>query len=249
MPSIPDIQTLTNQNVRQELAQGGFARTNLFQVYITNGWGTKGTITPFLQHLNDGDLKPIYGFDWNSTFRRKLAFSCSDATLPASSFATGEVKDNFMGVPQEFAHTRISPDIDFSFYVDRNYTILTFFEAWMDYVAGGNSTRTDPDEINTYSEPAGSYYRRFNYPNYYKNKSGFYITKFERNYKTYGATSINYQLVNAFPKTVTSIPVAYGEAEIMKVSVTMNYDRYRIYRRNETSFGTIDDPVTILPVL
>ena len=41
MPTIPDIQTLTNQNVRQELADGGFARQNLFQVFIENGWGKK----------------------------------------------------------------------------------------------------------------------------------------------------------------------------------------------------------------
>ena len=27
--------------------------------------------------------------------------------LPATAYATAEVKDNFMGVPQEFAHTRI----------------------------------------------------------------------------------------------------------------------------------------------
>ena len=31
-------------------------------------------------------------------------------------------------------------------------------------------------------------------------------------------------------KNITSTPLQYGEAEIMRVTVSMNYDRYRIYR-------------------
>tara|TARA_B100000131_G_scaffold145983_1_gene142024 strand:- start:386 stop:1072 length:687 start_codon:yes stop_codon:yes gene_type:complete len=227
MPNIPNIETLTNLNVRQQLGDGGFARQNQFQVFIENGWGknSTGAFTPFLEYLKDSNLKPIYDIDWNSTFRRKLAFSCSEATLPTSSFATGEVKDNYMGVPQEFAHTRITTDIDFSFYIDRDYTILTFFEAWCDYVSGGS-------ELSKYSEPVGSYYRRLNYPKHYKNGTGFYISKFEKNYGVSGATNLTYQLINAFPKSVVTTPLTYGEAEVMKVSVTMNYDRYRFYREN-----------------
>ena len=34
------------------------------------------------------------------------------------SLATGEVRDNFMGIPQEFAHTRLYADVDFTFYID-----------------------------------------------------------------------------------------------------------------------------------
>ncbi len=241
MPTIPDIQTLTNQNVRQELADGGFARQNLFQVFIENGWGKNysGAYTPFLEYLKNYHLKPIYGFDWNSGFKRKLAFSCAEATIPTSSYATGEVKNNYMGIPQEYAHTRITPDIDFSFYIDRNYTILTFFEAWLDYVAGGN------EDMNQYDEPATSYTRRLNYPKHYKNATGFFITKFERNYKTDGATNINYQLINAFPKNVSVSQLAYGEADVMKVTVTMNYDRYRIYRNS----AEVESPSVGAPII
>ena len=175
----------------------------------------------------------------NSAFKRKLSFSCAEATIPTSSYATGEVKNNYMGIPQEFAHTRIVPDIDFSFYIDRNYTVLTFFEAWLDYVAGGN------EDMSQYDEPATSYTRRLNYPKHYKNATGFFITKFERNYRTNGATNITYQLINAFPKNVSVSQLAYGEADVMKVTVTMNYDRYRIYR----NYAIVNDEVSILPVL
>ena len=127
--------------------------------------------------------------------------------------------------------TRINTDIDFSFYLDRNYKILMFFEAWMNYISGGNSNQLG--EPSVYNETIGhNYYRRFNYPKFYKNASGFYITKFERNYNVPGATQVTYQLIDSFPKAVSAIPLQYGGAEITKVTVTMYYDRYRIWRQN-----------------
>jgi len=217
---------------------GDLARVNHYQVYIENAWGKDADgSTPFIKHLNNPELQPIYGVTFDSEFQRLLSFACSEATLPASTYATAEVKDNFMGVPQEFAHTRINTDIDFSFYVNRDYTILTFFEAWMDFISGGNSN--DLKEPSLYNTTT-NYYRRYTYPKHYKNETGFYIKKFEKNYIVPGAPSLTYQLINAFPKSMSSIPLAYGEAEIMKVTVTMNYDRYRVFRETaqETTLTT-----------
>jgi len=232
MPNIPNIQTLTSQNVQSTLGQGGFSRNNLYQVYIENGWGTATNGSqPFVDHLNNETLAPTYGFSWNTDFKNLLSFSCANASLPSSTYATGEVKDNFQGVVQEFAHTRINTDIDFSFYVDRNYKVLMFFEAWMNFVSGGNSNELG--EPSLYDENiTGNYYRRFQYPKLYKNASGFYITKFDKNYNNPGATQITYQLINSFPKSIASIPLQYGEAEVTKVTVTMYYDRYRVWRQN-----------------
>lgn len=239
--AIPDIQHLTMQNAPAYL--GNLARVNHYQVFIDKGWGKdKNGQIPFIEHLNNSSLQPIYGVTFNSEFQRLLSFACADATLPASTYATAEVKDNFMGVTQEFAHTRINTDIDFSFYVNRDYTILTFFEAWMDYISGGNSDQIN--EPSLYDNRINSYYRRYNYPKFYKNLDGFYIKKFEKDYIVPGASSLTYQLINAFPKSMSSIPLAYGEAEIMKVTITMNYDRYRVLR--ETAKETI--PTTTLNI-
>jgi len=235
---IPSVQHLTMIQAQSSL--GDLSRVNLYQVYIDNGWGTDGNTTPFLIHLNNSTLQPIYGVNYNNDFKRLLSFACSDATLPSSTYATGEVKDNFIGVPQEFAHTRINTDIDFSFYVTRDYTTLTFFEAWMDYISGGNNKELkEPSLYNTTS----NYYRRYNYPKFYKNETGFYIKKFEKNYIAAGAPSLTYQLINAFPKSMSAIPLAYGEAEIMKVTVTMNYDRYRVYRETAPEQIPTTDPL------
>lgn len=200
------------------------ARSNLFQVSIEPQWTKSGNEISFLKHLQN--KLPYGSMTYDTIFQNTLSFLCAEATIPTSSYATAEVKDNFMGVSQEFAHTRINTDIDFTFYIDRDYRILQFFEAWVDYISGGSEISiNDPNSVYN-----GNYYRRFHYPNSYKNPSGVFIKKFERDYKESRSTNISYQLINAFPKSVSSISVAYGEAEILKATVTMNYDRY-IMRR------------------
>lgn len=235
--AIPPIIPLNMSDIR---LLGNLARTNLYQVTIDGGWGDLGAGygQKFLDHLANTSLP--YGIqDFASGFKGQLSLLCSEANLPASSYATAEVKDNFMGVPQEFAHTRINTDIDFTFYIDRNYKVLMFFEAWMDYISGGNNPELNEPSLNTQNYIGTGYYRRFKYPKQYKT-SEFYIKKFEKDYQTSSATNISYQLVNAFPKSVASIPIAYGEAEIMKVTVTMNYDRY-IPRREYAPINVIEE--------
>ena len=144
---------------------------------------------------------------------RKSGLLCSEAVLPASGYATAQVKGDFMGIPQEFAHTRLYTDINFTFYVDNDYKNLRIFEGWMDYISSGSGQNENTD----------FYYRRFQYPDTYKVDT-MYISKFERDYKN----EMVYQFRNAFPKSMTSIPVAYGTADLLKINVTFNYDRYII---------------------
>ena len=182
--------------------------------------------------------------DTRNFLSRKTGLLCAEASLPTSSMATAEVRDNFMGIPQEFAHTRLYTDIDFTFYVDSNYLNLRIFEAWMDYIAGGS-------EINELSE---NYYRRMNYPDNYKVQTMF-ISKFERDFNS----QIDYQFINAFPKLVTAIPVSYGAADLLKVTVSFTYDRYivnpkgSIKKANTSGFNDIarnnNDKTNVTPMI
>ena len=193
------------QDVKEKL--GKLSITNQYQVNFSS---LKKTITDYLE---------IIGLDNAKEFlSRDAGILCSEASLPASAFATGEVKDNFMGIPQEFAHTRLYTDIDFTFYVDQDYTLLRIFEGWMDYIASG----ADSDGIGVGQR---GFYRRFKYPNDYKCDT-MSITKFEKNL---GRTLL-YEFVNAFPKSITPIPVTYGTADLLKVTVSFNYDRYVVTR-------------------
>ena len=132
-------------------------------------------------------------------------------SLPTSSYATAEVKDNFLGVTQEFAHTRLYADIDFTFYVDRQYDSIKFFEGWMDYISGSGVPQTTQK----------GYFRKMAYPDSYK-VSKMKITKFERDIKS----RLEYTFINAFPKGMTISPISYGPADLLKVTVSFNYDRY-----------------------
>ena len=174
----------------------------------------------------------------NKFMSEKGGFLCSDASLPGSSLATGEVRDNFMGIPQEFAHTRLYADVDFTFYVDLDYTNLRIFEGWIDYISSGSESTDGMNELTD------NYYRRMQYPENYKANT-MYITKFEKDIDNNGRR-LDYLFVNAFPKLVNAIPVQYGGADILKVGVSFNYDRYimnpggSVARGNSGSFTDVD---------
>ena len=204
---------------------GNLALTNTYYVQITLPPQLK---SHFKNSYNktDPEMAKIESF-----VNQRLGYLCSEATLPVSSYATAEVKDNFMGIPQEFAHTRLYTDIDLTFYVDSNYSVMRFFEGWMDYISGGNGSERknkqggiiDPQEPSIYDP--GPIYKRFVYPDFYKAQT-MSITKFERDFQR----ELKYTFVNAFPKALTAVPVSYGSAEILKVSVTFNFDRYFVGR-------------------
>ena len=182
---------------------GSLSLNNQYQVHFA---GFNGNVTRYLRfekRINNAQ-------DFIS---REAGLLCSDASLPASAFATAEVKDNFMGIPQEFAHSRLYTDIDFTFYVDENYTLLKTFEGWMEYISSGANPVLSQERV--------AFFRRMRYPDSYKCNT-LYITKFEKNYKKL----IRYKFINAFPKSMSSVPVTYGPADILKVTVSFNYDRY-----------------------
>tara|TARA_B100001939_G_C16847738_1_gene575976 strand:- start:50 stop:1006 length:957 start_codon:yes stop_codon:yes gene_type:complete len=198
---------------------GNVAQTNHYLVSFS-GFGRTGLLGGLSNHLKTK-------FDVNlNEILANTGIMCNDASLPGSSLATSEVKDNFMGISQEFAHTRLYTDIDFTFYVDSNYNNLRFFEGWIDYIASGSNA----------NEYGTNYYRRMRYPDHYK-CSAMSITKFERNMSN---TTLSYKFINAFPKTVAAVPVSYGGADILRVSVSFNYDRYIVNPTKDTFLGEVN---------
>lgn len=199
---------------------GNLALTNQYLVELP----IKKTILDYIKehHQPEFDAYSIKKFSPN------LGFYCTEATLPVSSYATAEVKDNFLGVTQEFAHTRLYTDLDLTFYVDSDYDVLRYFELWMDYISGGEGQFQKSQSGNAFLP---GYFKRFKYPNDYKT-SEMSIVKFEKDYKN----SLSYVFMNAFPKGLTSIPVSYGSADLLKVTVTFNYDRYVVIRKKLSQY-------------
>jgi hypothetical protein len=230
-PQVPAKKTI--QSLKLSMSQ---ARDVIGSPALTNHYYIDIPLLPnlkdYVKYKHSKEADQIINF-----VNRKLGFFCSEATLPVSSYATAEVKDNFMGVPQEFAHTRLYTDLDFTFYVDHDYNILRYFELWMDFISSGAEHLGELGNIYSQYNEDTNYYRRFRFPNEYKSNR-IKIVKFERDYKT----GLFYQFVNAFPKGLTSIPVSYGSAELLKVTVTFNFDRYIVERDSIKSISSILSP-------
>ena len=162
-------------------------------------------------------MDPILGTDG----QENLNISCSEASLPGSSIATFEVKNDYAGVTERYAHRRMYDDrIDFTFYVDSSqYVAIRFFERWMRFVTGESGTRTD-GETRELVNPG--YHYRMNFPESYRCERGLKIIKFERNYQS----SLEYEFIGAYPISVSSMPVSYDSSNLLKCSVSMTYLRY-----------------------
>ena len=74
-----------------------------------------------------------------------LNLFCTEASLPGSSVNTFEVKNDFTGATETFAHRKMYDNfIDFTFYVDaQKYSAIRFFERWMRYVTGEEGSDRD----------------------------------------------------------------------------------------------------------
>ena len=170
-----------------------------------------------------------------------ISLLCCEAALPGSSLTTHEVNNDYHGVTEKMAYRRMYDEtIGLTFYVDRNYKVIELIEGWMDYITG-------VDNKAAYEDPYISY--RMAYPNSYKNN--IFLTKFERDQfmrdysKTKGAstrsarTTLDYTFVQAFPISLTAIPVSYEESSVLKCSVSFNFIRY-VQQRRQTLFNIND---------
>jgi hypothetical protein len=182
-----------------------------------------GLPTPLRQHLN------VRGVGYRF-ITETSGLLCSAAVIPGSSLATADIVGNFMGVSEKMAHTRAFTEIQLEFYVDYQYKTIKFFEHWMEFISSGSGE----------SQAQDGYYFRMVYPDDYKCNQTKLI-KFDRDYDN----AIEYTFYGMFPVSMNSIPVNYGNSEILKATVTFNvdryiagrYDSYSLYRGN---YGNIE---------
>jgi hypothetical protein len=172
------------------------------------------------------------GFDGiNSGLNNEINFLAYEAVLPGTSYQTTEVFGDRQGITETFANKRVYPPVDVSFYIDYDYNVLRFFESWMKYISPnlGKDGSTDS-------------YQKFKYPqNNYKKE--IIITKFERNFRQQDQRLVKggiynqpinrctYRLKNAYPVNLISVPVSYEGSNLLRTTVTFNYDVYSFSNR------------------
>lgn len=163
-----------------------------------------------------------------------MELTCIEANLPGSSLATIETLD-YMGVTEKHAYRRLYDDtIDFTFLVtqDGNYPQIRTFDTWIRYIVREDSSRVS----------SSTFYARARYPKQYKSKVT--VTKFERNLGSSVPGSgyaplLVYNFLDAYPKSINSIPVSYEASELLKVTVSFTYTRYYI---DKISSGSSNPP-------
>lgn len=203
-------------------------KANLLQPALTSHFEV---LIPRPIGLDDGYLN-ANGLPGFSDKQSKLNLLCSEATLPGSSLATHENNSDFTGVTEKFAYRRLYDDrIDFTFYVDAaNYLPIRFFESWIKFIVGESQSASKDSGKLSSKDP--TYFYRVKYPKDYI-VDGLKITKFERTSKNKksanheGATLI-YNFVNAYPISITSMPVSYDTSSLLKCTVSFSYIRYYV---------------------
>jgi hypothetical protein len=180
----------------------------------------------WMQKKADAGIGPL-----TDDIGQTLEIMCCDASLPGSTLSTIDINDDRTGVTEKHAYRRMYDDrADFTFYVDRNYEILMFFEAWMSYIA--NEQISEGSETTNYSY-------RFNYPSTYQTR-GLSISKFEKDSqskitgeKGEQRKTLEYKFIDAFPISINSVPVSYEASNILKVTVSFTYKRFILKRNSE----------------
>ena len=159
--------------------------------------------------------------------QERINLSCTDATLPGSSFATHDVTSDFMGVTEKMAYRRMYDDtMSVSMLVDPEYKTLHFFEGWMDYIAGKEIT--DRGSNDNYKNFRNGF--RMSYPDSdelgkgYRSKSVIELYKFERDIST--KQSIKYTLIQGFPISMNPMDISYGSTDLLKLTVNFSFVRY-----------------------
>ena len=181
------------------------AQTSVYQVKIQPP-------DPVVKFLNSSGRDVNYRLDGEN-----IELMCSETNLPGSTLATHDVTNDFPGVTEKMAYRRIFDEtIDFTFMVDRDYSVIEFLDGWMNYVTGDGTTFSRADMVDRTA------YYRMNYPEDYKSDN-LYITKWEKDNSN---SSMTYQFIGAFPLSIVSTPVSYEASGVLKCSASFSYMRY-----------------------
>jgi len=185
------------------------------------------------------------GGDYDSEI---LSLLCSEASIPGSSLATHEINNNFTGVTERHAYRRMYDDrADFTFYVDKDYTSLTFFEIWMEYIVN-EQISSSPGLVSP------NYFYRSNFPDGigsganagegYRSPA-IYLNKFE---KDYSGRYLQYRFLNAYPISINSMPLSYENSQLLKCTVSFTFTRYLMEYEKFERLATVDpDPNSTPP--
>lgn len=181
-----------------------------------------------INFLKEREGQGFIGADYQNPLNQEIIeLSCSEASLPGTNYMTNEINDDFHGITERYAYRRSYDDrMDFTFYVDRDYRHISFFESWIAFIAGEKNKPATADR---------NYFYRVEFPDNYTTDE-LYITKFERDIGTPDeGPTLTYRFINAYPININTMPVSYESSQLLKCTVSFTFSRYLI---EKTAGGT-----------
>ena len=224
---------------------GGFdnavpAFNNVYDVYIN--FNTIGGNPNLMQFLKQHVLIPA-----NNVMNEpgdNLALFCSEAVLPGSSLQTAAVSGLRQGVTQNYAVYRRYPDFNLTFYAQKDYYTQEIFNAWLEYISPIQIEDRNHGSIDR-QRSRDNAFKKLKYPRSYKCEME--ITAFSSDFLMPNSRQdpqgdvdkrtpnyITYYMKNCFPSNIIAAPLAYGNAELVKTTVSFKYDYFTIARGART---------------
>ena len=189
-------------------------------------------VPSFLSDLNSGSTS-AYNY---------LTLLCTEAVLPGNNLITFNVDNDYTGVTEKMPHRKVyDQELQLTFYVNAGedaYYPIRFFESYISYIAG-----EDPNNAQSMKKlKLQNYFYRMSYPDDYM-IDGLLIKKFEKGEKFSAAVpparevsqELIYEFIRSYPTAINSMPVTYGEADVLKCTVTYSYIRYIQHNTFKTS--------------
>lgn len=224
---------------------GGFdnavpAFNNVYDVYIN--FNTIGGNPNLMQFLKQHVLIPPN--DVMNEPGDNLALFCSEAVLPGSSLQTAAVSGLRQGVTQNYAVYRRYPDFNLTFYAQKDYYTQEIFNAWLEYISPIQIEDRNHGSIDR-QRSRDNAFKKLKYPRSYKCEME--ITAFSSDFLMPNSRQdpqsdvdkrtpnyITYYMKNCFPSNIIAAPLAYGNAELVKTTVSFKYDYFTIARGART---------------
>ena len=206
-------------------------RNTILSPSLTPYFEVQFPVPSFLSNLNSGSTSP-YNY---------LTLLCTEAALPGNNLITFNVDNDYTGVTEKMPHRKVyDQELQLTFYVnagDDAYYPIRFFESYIAYIAG-----EDPSDSDSLERLKGAnYFYRMSYPDEYM-IDGLLIKKFEKDGKFISVTpghevnkELSYEFIRSYPTAINSMPVSYGEADVLKCTVTYSYIRYIQHNTFSTS--------------
>lgn len=198
-------------------------RKTILSPSLTPYFEVQFPVPSFLSDLNSGSTSP-YNY---------LTLLCTEAVLPGNKLITFDVNNDYTGVTEKMPHRKLyDQNLSLTFYVNAQedaYYPIRFFESYISYIAGEDPSNTSSlDRLRNQN-----YFYRMSYPDEYM-IDGLFIKKFEKGGNLTQNDppikqvdrQLTYEFIRTYPTAINSMQLTYGDAQVLRCTVTYSYIRY-----------------------